>query len=442
MGARQPSNRPRRQQIAMRRVIASLQACAALAPDRGRPYPWRPRFRGPSSVSKQAADTSAHEAPAHCANCAATLHGEFCHACGQSVHNPIRHLGHAVEEFFEAFWHLDGRVFRTLRDLVFPGRVAINYLAGHRARYIAPLRLFVILSVLTFFIGAAAIHVEEGTIDTTGGIAGINAAATVEDVERIRDEMTAEIARTRAEAGNVPGVDPSLVAAEVRIQAAAANRLVELGSDGGAADADATDTPGSDAARSTDPRRLQLNMLGHKGMWHPQDNPFVVGWWPGFANDWLNRKLGNVEKNMQSLEGSSADAWVQGMMSAAPSALFLLVPVFAILLKIAYFFTRRVYLEHLVVALYSHVFLLIMLTLAFLLSAVGSWVSGVPATLLDLCFAAVLVWMPVYLLLMQKRVYGQARWLTLLKYLVIGNIYFMLLLVATMLVFVARLTAA
>ena len=68
--------------------------------------------------------------PARCENCAAELHGPYCHACGQSVHNPIRHFGHAVEEFFEAFWHLDGRVFRTLRDLWSPGRVAINYLAG------------------------------------------------------------------------------------------------------------------------------------------------------------------------------------------------------------------------------------------------------------------------------------------------------------------------
>ena len=50
--------------------------------------------------------------------------------------------------------------------------------------------------------------------------------------------------------------------------------------------------------------------------------------------------------------------------------------------------------------------------------------------------------MPVYLLLMQKRVYGQAWWLTVVKYLVIGNIYFMMLTLATMLMFLARMTEA
>src|SRR5690606_35965570 len=165
-------------------------------------------------MSEQATSTGVDHAPVHCENCATHQQGEFCHAFGQTVHAPFRHSGHAVQEFFEAFWHLDGRLFRTLRDLWFPGRVAINYLAGHRARYIAPLRLFVVLSVLTFFIGAVSVHVDEDPVTVTG-IEEIGAAASVEEVERIRDTMVARIEAARAEAGNTPGVDPALVAAEV-----------------------------------------------------------------------------------------------------------------------------------------------------------------------------------------------------------------------------------
>ncbi|MBJ6984395.1 DUF3667 domain-containing protein [Luteimonas sp. MC1750] len=387
-------------------------------------------------MSKQAAGAVADDVPAQCENCAATLHGVFCHACGQSVHNPIRHLGHAVEEFFEAFWHLDGRLFRTLRDLWSPGKVAINYLAGHRARYIAPLRLFVVLSVLTFFIGAVVIHVEDGGVDPDA-VADIANARTPAEVERVRDALVAGIEQARVDAGETPGVDPALVMAEVRVQSAAANRIRELEGKPAAAPVDDALPP------SVRPARLQLNILGHRGEWHPQDNPFIVGWWPGFANDWLNRKLGNLEKNMQSLGAGTADSWLKAMMASAPSALFLLVPVFAVLLRIAYLFSGRVYLEHLVVALYSHVFLLIMLTLAFVLAAANSWVSSTLGSFaLGACFAAVMAWMPIYLLLMQKRVYRQAWWLTLLKYLVVGYVYFMMLLVATLLVFLARLTAA
>jgi hypothetical protein len=388
-------------------------------------------------VNEQATITEADVVPARCENCDAVLHGEFCHACGQSVHNPIRHFGHAVEEFFEAFWHLDGRVFRTLRDLWSPGRVAINYLAGHRARYIAPLRLFVILSVLTFFIGAVSVHVDGNPVNLTG-IDEIRAATTVEEVELLRDQMVGEIEAARAEAGNTPGVDPALIAAQVRIQSAAANRVVELTGEPMAGAAGDAPLPAAPA-----PRGLQINLFGHQGVWNAETNPLVVSWWPGFANDWLNRKVGNLEKNMQSITGATADAWVQGAMASAPSALFLLVPVFALLLKVAYLFTRRGYLEHIVVALYSHIFLLIMLTVAFVVSALDSaFGTGVVGIALDVAMFAIVVWMPVYLLLMQKRVYRQGWLLTLVKYVVIGSIYLVMLGMATVLVFLARLTGA
>ena len=106
--------------------------------------------------------TPSHDAvhAAACDNCKTPLQGGFCHQCGQNAHNPLRSFGHAVEEVFESFWHLDGRVFRTLRELWVPGRVALNYLAGHRVRYIAPLRLFVVLSVLTFFFAQLVIRVD------------------------------------------------------------------------------------------------------------------------------------------------------------------------------------------------------------------------------------------------------------------------------------------
>jgi len=61
---------------------------------------------------------------------------------------------------------------------------------------------------------------------------------------------------------------------------------------------------------------------------------------------------------------------------------------------------------------------------------------------LDLGVVLLVAWMPIYLLLMQKRVYAQAWWLTVLKYVVIGNIYFVMLAFATMMLFLGRLTSA
>ena len=386
---------------------------------------------------------ASHAPLTHCENCATALQGDFCHQCGQSVHNPIRHAGHAIEEFFEAFWHLDGRLWRTLRDLVSPGRVAINYLAGHRQRYIAPLRLFVVLSLLTFFIGAAAVHIDERNANFNDSRARFAQADTVEEVRALEDALMEEIEQARMASGDVPGVDMGLVAAEAAIRGAAANRRVELGEDGtGTGNAAAPTT--RDATTAPRPRDsgLQLNMLGHTGVWDAKTNPLVVSWWPGFANDWLNRKLGNIERTMESENFASPEFWVQGLMASAPTALFLLVPVFAGLLKLVYLFSGRLYLEHLVVALYSHVFLLMALTAMFLLSALGGWLEvRVPWLGSVAAFATALLWlwMLVYLLLMQKRVYGQGWPMTTLKYVGIGMVYIWLLAFATAIMFLATL---
>ena len=94
------------------------------------------------------------------------------------------------------------------------------------------------------------------------------------------------------------------------------------------------------------------------------------------------------------------------------------------------------------VALYSHAYLLLALALMFVASLVGSWLA--PYTVwvgivVALGWSLVMVWLPIYLLLMQRRVYRQAWWLTAIKYLVVGNIYFLMLLFATLVMFMARL---
>ena len=118
------------------------------------------------------------------------------------------------------------------------------------------------------------------------------------------------------------------------------------------------------------------------------------------------------------------------MLSAVPTTLFVLVPVFALMLKLAYVFRRRLYMEHLIVGLHSHAFLCLDLLLVLLVYAMGDRVAPEGSAfngLFDWIEALLLLWMPVYLLLMQKRVYAQGWPMTLLKFGVLGTCYSILL---------------
>lgn len=403
--------------------------------------------------------------PAHaaCANCGTTLAGEYCHHCGQYAHNPLASFRHAVEDVFESFWHLDGRIFRTLRDLFLPGRVARNYLAGHRVRYIPPLRLFVILSLLTFFVGKLVLHADSNFIRTDGVASRVDRAQTVDEVKRIEAELLAPI-EAAEQARTTPGVDASLIAARVRIQGEAANRIAELEQEakqprttdtqatgtgdavGEGGDGNAT-TPKDGAAARTAPRASTPDAERdgdgvwtagdgdtpfvcrfNDKPWHATDNPVRVAWLPGFAEKWLNKRVGRTCDNLRDAD-RNGERLFQQFLGAVPTALFLLMPVFALLLKLCFLGSGRTYLEHLVVALYSHCFLLLTLMALFLLAAAGN--AGAPGWLTGIGYAIAWISMPVYLWLMQRRVYGGGWWINAVRYVVVGWTYVVLVSLAT-----------
>jgi hypothetical protein len=102
------------------------------------------------------------------------------------------------------------------------------------------------------------------------------------------------------------------------------------------------------------------------------------------------------------------------------------MPLFALVLKIFYVFKRRLYMEHLIVALHSHAFIflsLLGLGLGYLGKAWAAQSAPWLETPLKWLVIAIGWWLPVYLFLMQKKVYKQGWIMTGLKYGVIGTGY-------------------
>lgn len=91
-----------------------------------------------------------------CLNCDVELHGRFCAGCGQRAVPPYP----TVRELAGDAWHeltgYDGRIAATFRALLHPGRLTRDYLEGHRAKYLPPIRLYLIVSVVYFVMAAAA----------------------------------------------------------------------------------------------------------------------------------------------------------------------------------------------------------------------------------------------------------------------------------------------
>gem|GEM_PF-4959360 len=72
--------------------------------------------------------------PRECLNCNASIHGGFCHQCGQAVRdNTNRSIGQLLGEFFGNIFFLDNRFFLSVRYLfLYPCRMTVEFLEGKR----------------------------------------------------------------------------------------------------------------------------------------------------------------------------------------------------------------------------------------------------------------------------------------------------------------------
>ena len=96
------------------------------------------------SAPTRAEHSAGGVAPLACLNCAATIAGAYCAACGQRVIDVAAPSWHVIREAVADATDLDGRVRHTLRAIVSPGRLTVEFLRGRRAPYIGPLKLFLL----------------------------------------------------------------------------------------------------------------------------------------------------------------------------------------------------------------------------------------------------------------------------------------------------------
>ncbi len=93
-------------------------------------------------------------APRTCPNCTQALHADdaYCSRCGQAVIGK-EDLRGFLDQFLGDYFTYDSKLIRSLVPLlVRPGFLTTEYMAGRRARYIPPLRMFIFLSVVFFLV--------------------------------------------------------------------------------------------------------------------------------------------------------------------------------------------------------------------------------------------------------------------------------------------------
>jgi hypothetical protein len=356
-----------------------------------------------------------------CANCGAPAYGPYCHACGQPEKGMIRPLANVMSDIADTIFNVDSRIFRSIPALYFrPGFITNEYFAGHRTRYVTPFRLFFFLCVISFFAIQASLKIDQIQFNLGGDNDEIGNAQTEAEVRAREKTALDEINKAKDEPG-MPGaaiVGLDVATASVRTQAA--QRIAWLTAKQ-QAEAKGEKPPPAPKATNT------FNFDGEA--WDPRTHPVKLGWLPDFANDEINAAIARAKDNLDAARKDPRHL-IRGLFSVAPWTLFVLMPLFAVLLKIVYVFYRRLYMEHLIVALHSHAFVFMSLLLVALLTLPLGWADANAAGLatgLQILRGLVWAWLPIYLFLMQKRVYRHGWFMACLMYSIVGISYIVIL---------------
>ena len=356
-----------------------------------------------------------------------------------------------VQSFTE-FFGIDGRVWATLGLLLFrPGALTRAYLDGQRRRYLRPLRVYLSSTLLFFFLLSVLDPVGrlEGVLVDRDGLADstMTAGAYVAYLDDRLAEEDAELEDQRVLVDSLRARVDSLEAAFLSDSLAGRLGVSDSLDQALETQADARDDL-DDEVRDLD--RMESSVSDRRLAWQyeqaarypadsliepvdlttaseivlrdPDDEPDIQ---LGTFEETLGR--GRAYERLKTARTTEARIeagldLTRAAIGKIPVVLFLMLPVFALLLKMIYVRRGWYYSEHLVFGLHTHAF-------AFLVFSV---IAGLAALFSGRTWAGVLavalyVVIPVYFILAQRRVYGQGWIKTILKAGVLGWTYLIVL---------------
>jgi hypothetical protein len=293
-----------------------------------------------------------------CLNCGYEIQDyNYCPQCGQLNTNKHVSVSHFFKDFAGEFLTFDSKFFKSFGPLIKqPGHLTNEYAMGRRVRYILPLRLYVFVTFLFFFIlsvNTTILKVDEANDD---------APSSKKVIERVLEKN------------------------KINIPQAEKEKLIR----------------GVDEKYRFQKKIARVETIDKK-------TGKEKSWWKLF----LERKIHKI----RARGGDTGRHLIQELVNQLPKMMFILLPLFALLLKLLYVRQKVLYIKHLIFALHIHTFVFIVYTVFIFLPEWYVITIG-------------LLGIYIYFFKALRVVYNQSKWMTFFKLNTILILYFFLLPIA------------
>ncbi|MDN3672569.1 DUF3667 domain-containing protein [Flavobacterium branchiarum] len=330
-----------------------------------------------------------------CLNCRHVVEQKFCPNCGQENADTRKTFHHLFIHFFEDLTHYENAFWRTIRNLLFkPAALTKEYLSGKRLSYLAPVRLYIFISFVTFLLIAMfPIHVDHS----------INKAFSTENIQKqasiINDSLkNNEEVKIEFNTGTISKDEKNAFHVSIGKPKSKNGSFIQVG------------------YKSLE----QLDSIQKYGTKSEKLSDF------GY---WINRKIQIIKD--QNTAAEALDKFIQSFIHNLPKVLFIIMPLFAFFSWLLHNKKRWYYFDHGIFTLHYFSFLLLLFLFLFSIGKIGALINSsfIDAVINFLTFIG-LVWMFYYFFPAHHRFYGETRTVSFLKSIVLLfiNMLFMLFL--------------
>jgi hypothetical protein len=355
----------------------------------------------------------------NCLNCGNTVSQRFCGNCGQENIEPRQTFGHLVAHFFEDLTHYEGKFWGTLRYLFFkPAYLTKEFLAGKRSKYLPPVRLYIFASFITFFLPGIIPDAPSPSEHDKSLFTYSNGSFTFGDQEddstAHRNDSTREIARE--------GLFTALADKDSILRRSLSS--------------DSSKTP-DENNDFFDEFETKHELDSAKLARSTTDDPM------GFLAYTFHKKVLDIKRIGDKYpKDIQVELFKEAFAHNFPRALFLYMPLFALILRLFHKKKNWIYFDHGILTLHFFSFMLLTFLCMNIVSDIDDWVDyAFPSLPLGWIFKliemAMVIWSLYYFFKAHRDLYGESRAVSALKawmIFFINSIVFMLVFIGVLLV--------
>lgn len=295
-----------------------------------------------------------------CENCGHTVEERYCSRCGQENVATRQTFGHLVKHFMEDLTHYESNFWKTIKYLLFrPALLTKHYLSGKRMTYVAPVRLYLFISFIAFFLPAIVPNVNE----------------SYEEKQELNDQKTAT--NEAQDTLNSPG-----------------NEKI-----------DTIKLVGDNAKITTN-----LNDIETEAHYDSIQKSLPVAERDDAFTRFIAKKTLQFRTKLSKEE--AREKFVESIKHNFPKALFVYLPLFAFIIWLFHGKKRWYYFDHAIFTLHNFSFLLLMVTIFTMISHLIPWHYIVnPQAISILLLFVGWFWSVYYFYRAHRKMYGE-RWIT------------------------------